>query len=37
VRIYRVKGKQWVPATDWFTGYRDVVWDLIKEAAAKGE
>jgi branched-chain amino acid transport system substrate-binding protein len=37
VRIYRVQGKQWVPATDWFTGYRDVVWDLIKEAAAKGE
>jgi branched-chain amino acid transport system substrate-binding protein len=37
VRIYQVKGKQWIPVTDWFTGYRDVVWELIKEAAAKGE
>jgi branched-chain amino acid transport system substrate-binding protein len=37
VRIYQVKGKTWVPVTDWFTGYREVVWDLIKEAAAKGE
>jgi branched-chain amino acid transport system substrate-binding protein len=37
VRIYQVKGKQWMPVTDWFTGYRDVVWELIKEAAAKGE
>jgi hypothetical protein len=23
--------------TDWFTGYREVVWELVKEAAAKGE
>jgi branched-chain amino acid transport system substrate-binding protein len=37
VRIYQVKGRQWVPVTDWFTGYRAVVWELIKEAAAKGE
>jgi branched-chain amino acid transport system substrate-binding protein len=37
VRIYQVKGKQWVPVTEWFTGYRDIVWELIKEAAAKGE
>jgi branched-chain amino acid transport system substrate-binding protein len=37
VRIYQVKDKKWVPVTDWFTGYREVVWDLIKEAAAKGE
>jgi branched-chain amino acid transport system substrate-binding protein len=37
VRIYQVKDKKWVPVTDWFTGYRNVVWDLIKEAAAKGE
>ena len=37
VRIYQVKEKKWVPVTDWFTGYREVVWDLIKEAAAKGE
>jgi branched-chain amino acid transport system substrate-binding protein len=37
VRIYQVKDKQWVPVTDWFTGYREVVWELIREAAAKGE
>jgi branched-chain amino acid transport system substrate-binding protein len=37
VRIYQVKDKKWVPVTDWFTGYRDVVWELIREAAAKGE
>jgi branched-chain amino acid transport system substrate-binding protein len=37
VRIYQVKGKNWVPATDWFTGYQEVVWELVKEAAAKGE
>jgi len=37
VRIYQVKGKQWVPVTEWFTGYRDIVWELIKAAAAKGE
>lgn len=37
VRIYQVRGKQWIPLTDWFTGYREVVWELIKEAAAKGE
>jgi branched-chain amino acid transport system substrate-binding protein len=37
VRIYQVKGKQWVAVTDWFTGYREVVWELIREAAAKGE
>jgi branched-chain amino acid transport system substrate-binding protein len=37
VRIYQVKDKTWVPATDWFTGYREVVWELVKEAAARGE
>jgi branched-chain amino acid transport system substrate-binding protein len=37
VRIYQVKDKQWVSVTDWFTGYREVVWELVKEAAAKGE
>jgi branched-chain amino acid transport system substrate-binding protein len=37
VRIYQVKDKKWVPVTDWFTGYREVVWELVKEAAAKGE
>jgi len=37
VRIYQVKDRKWVPVTDWFTGYREVVWELVKEAAAKGE
>jgi branched-chain amino acid transport system substrate-binding protein len=37
VRVYQVKDQKWAPVTDWFTGYRDVVWELIKEAAAKGE
>jgi branched-chain amino acid transport system substrate-binding protein len=37
VRIYQVKDRKWVPVTDWFTGYREVVWELIKESAAKGE
>jgi branched-chain amino acid transport system substrate-binding protein len=37
VRIYQVKDRKWVPVTDWFTGYREVVWDLIKESAAKGQ
>jgi branched-chain amino acid transport system substrate-binding protein len=37
VRVYQVKDQNWMPVTEWFTGYRDVVWDLIKEAAAKGE
>jgi branched-chain amino acid transport system substrate-binding protein len=37
VRIYQVKDRKWVPVTDWFTGYREVVWDLVKESAAKGQ
>jgi branched-chain amino acid transport system substrate-binding protein len=35
VRIYQVKGKEWVPHTDWMRGYRDVVFDLVKKANKK--
>ncbi len=35
VRMYQVKGKEWVPVTDWFRGYQDEVWKLIKEAGKK--
>ena len=32
VRIYQVKGKEWVPVTDWIRGYRDEVIKLVNEA-----
>ncbi len=32
VRLYQVKGKEWVPATDWIRGYRDEVIKLVNEA-----
>jgi len=35
VRIYQVKGKEWVPHTEWMRGYRDVVFDLVKKANKK--
>jgi branched-chain amino acid transport system substrate-binding protein len=35
VRLYQTKGQQLVPFTDWFRGYRDVVLDEVKKAAAK--
>jgi branched-chain amino acid transport system substrate-binding protein len=35
VRIYQTKGQQLVPFTDWFRGYRDIVLDEVKKAAAK--
>ena len=35
VRVYQVKGKEWVPITDWMRGYNDEVWQLVKEAAKK--
>jgi branched-chain amino acid transport system substrate-binding protein len=31
VRLYQVKGKEWVPATDWFRGYRDIVLAQVKK------
>jgi branched-chain amino acid transport system substrate-binding protein len=35
VRVYQVKGKEWVPVTEWLRGYQDEVWKLVREAAAK--
>ena len=32
VRVYQVKGKEWVPVTDWIRGYRDEVIKLVNEA-----
>jgi branched-chain amino acid transport system substrate-binding protein len=32
VRIFRVKGEGFVPVTDWFNAYRDVVWQQVKAA-----
>ncbi|MBI4609533.1 MAG: ABC transporter substrate-binding protein [Candidatus Rokubacteria bacterium] len=35
VRVYQVKGKEWVPVTDWIRGYRDEVFKLVNEANKK--
>jgi branched-chain amino acid transport system substrate-binding protein len=35
VRVYQVKGREWVPVTDWIRGYQDEVWKLIKETGKK--
>lgn len=35
VRIFTVTKDGFAPATDWFKGYRDVVFEMIKEDAAK--
>jgi branched-chain amino acid transport system substrate-binding protein len=34
IRVYQVKGKGWVPVTEWTRGYRDQVMDLVNEANA---
>lgn len=34
VRLYQTKGEKLEPFTDWFRGYRDVVLDEVKKAAA---
>ncbi|GGF52514.1 ABC transporter permease [Azorhizobium oxalatiphilum] len=34
-RIARWDGTKFVPATDWFTAYQDVVWDEIRTTAAE--
>jgi branched-chain amino acid transport system substrate-binding protein len=31
VRLYQVKGKEWVPATDWYQGYRKEVMAQVKK------
>lgn len=35
VRVYQVKGREWVPVTEWIRGYQDEVWKLVKEAGKK--
>lgn len=30
VRIFQAKGGKWVPQTEWFKGYRDLVVDMVK-------
>lgn len=35
VRMYQVKGTEWVPITDWFRGYREEVLALVKSANKK--
>lgn len=35
LRIYQVKGTQWVPVTDWARGYRDDVMALVRKANGK--
>jgi branched-chain amino acid transport system substrate-binding protein len=32
-RISQWDGAKWVPKTDWYAAYQDVVWDLIKKNA----
>lgn len=36
VRIYQIKGGKWVPVTDWFKAYGDVIQEALKEATQKG-
>jgi branched-chain amino acid transport system substrate-binding protein len=35
VRMYQVKGSEWVPNTDWFRGYRDEVMAEVRKANKK--
>ena len=35
VRLYQVKGTEWVPVGDWFRGYREEVMALVKQANKK--
>jgi branched-chain amino acid transport system substrate-binding protein len=35
LRMYQVKGNQWVPVTDWTRGYRDEVMALVRKANGK--
>jgi branched-chain amino acid transport system substrate-binding protein len=35
LRIYQVKGTQWVPVTEWTRGYRDEVMALVRKANGK--
>jgi branched-chain amino acid transport system substrate-binding protein len=35
VRMYQVKGTEWVPVSDWIRGYRDEVIALVRKANKK--
>lgn len=35
VRMYQVKGKEWVPVTDWMRGYREEVMAEVRKANKK--
>ncbi len=35
VRMYQVKGTEWVPVTDWIRGYRDEVMAEVRKANKK--
>jgi branched-chain amino acid transport system substrate-binding protein len=35
VKVYQVKGNEWVPVSDWIRGYRDEVMALVKKANNK--
>ena len=35
VRMYQVKGTEWVPVTDWLRGYREEVMAMVKQANKK--
>ncbi len=35
VKIYQVKGTEWVPVTEWFRGYREEVMGLVDRANKK--
>ena len=35
MRVYQVKGKEWVPVSGWIRGYRDEVMALVKKANHK--
>ncbi len=35
LRVYQVKGNEWVPVSDWIRGYRDEVMALVKKANSK--
>ncbi|BAS27213.1 ABC transporter substrate-binding protein [Limnochorda pilosa] len=34
-RISQWDGSRWVPRTDWYGAYRDIVWNLVRESAAQ--
>jgi branched-chain amino acid transport system substrate-binding protein len=35
LKVFQVKGTEWVPVSDWIRGYRDEVMALVKKANAK--